>query len=103
MPGPSPRGCDTAPDPLPEHCGPTARWPPEASPVRRRASKEAPMPDHDRGEGSAKQMGGKVKEAAGDLTGDQKLKAEGKADRMEGKVQNAVGGVKDALRDDKRH
>jgi len=61
------------------------------------------MPDHDRVEGSAKQMGGKVKEAAGDLTGDQKLKAEGKADRMEGKVQNAVGGVKDALRDDKRH
>lgn len=61
------------------------------------------MPDHDRVEGSAKQMGGKVKEAAGDLTGDQKLKAEGKADRIEGKVQNAVGGVKDALRDDKRH
>jgi uncharacterized protein YjbJ (UPF0337 family) len=61
------------------------------------------MPDHDRVEGSAKQMGGKVKEAAGDLTGDHKMKAEGKADQMEGKVQNAVGGVKDALRDDNRH
>ena len=61
------------------------------------------MPDHDRVEGSAKQMGGKVKEAAGDLTGDHKMKAEGKADQVEGQVQNAVGGVKDALRDDKRH
>ena len=61
------------------------------------------MPDHDRVEGSAKQMGGKMKEAAGELTGDHKMKAEGKADQVEGKVQNAVGGVKDALRDDKRH
>lgn len=61
------------------------------------------MADHDRIEGSAKNMGGKVKEAAGDLTGDEKLKAEGKADQMEGKVQNAVGGAKDAMRDDNRH
>lgn len=57
------------------------------------------MADHDRIEGAAKNMGGKVKEAAGDLTGDQKMKAEGKADQMEGKVQNTVGGVKDTLRD----
>ncbi|MDI6623926.1 MAG: CsbD family protein [Brevundimonas sp.] len=61
------------------------------------------MTDHDRVEGAAKNMGGKAKEAAGNLTGDEKLKAEGKADQFEGKVQNAVGGVKDALRDDKRH
>ena len=57
------------------------------------------MPDHDRVEGAAKNMGGKVKEAAGDITGDQKLKTEGKADEVEGKVQNTVGGVKDAMRD----
>ena len=56
------------------------------------------MPDHDRVEGSAKHMGGKVKEAAGDFTGDEKLKAEGKADQVEGKVQNAVGGMKDSLK-----
>lgn len=61
------------------------------------------MTDHDRVEGAAKNMGGKAKEAAGNLTGDEKLKAEGKADQFEGKVQNAVGGVKDSLRDDKRH
>ncbi|QBX36426.1 CsbD family protein [Brevundimonas sp. S30B] len=56
------------------------------------------MADHDRVEGAAKNMGGKVKEAAGNVTGDEKLKAEGKADQLEGKVQNTVGGVKDALR-----
>ena len=61
------------------------------------------MPDHDRVEGAAKNLGGQAKEAAGKLTGDEKLKAEGRADQVEGKVQNAVGGVKDALRDDKRH
>lgn len=61
------------------------------------------MPDHDRVEGAAKNMGGKLKEGLGKATGDEKLKAEGRADQVEGKVQNTVGGVKDALRDDKRH
>lgn len=60
------------------------------------------MPDQDRIDGAVKTLGGKVKEAAGKLTGDEKLKAEGRADQIEGKVQNAVGGVKDALRQDKR-
>jgi uncharacterized protein YjbJ (UPF0337 family) len=60
------------------------------------------MPDHDRIEGAVKNLGGKAKEAVGKLTGDEKLKAEGRADQIEGKVQNAVGGVKDALRQDKR-
>ena len=59
------------------------------------------MADHDRIEGAAKNMGGKVKEAAGNVTGDEKLKAEGRADQVEGKVQNAVGGLKDTLRGDK--
>ena len=57
------------------------------------------MADHDRVEGAAKNFGGKIKEAAGNVTGDEKLKAEGKADQVEGKVQNAVGGAKDSLRD----
>jgi uncharacterized protein YjbJ (UPF0337 family) len=55
--------------------------------------------DRDRIEGSAKQMKGKAKDAAGKLTGDAKLQAEGKADKNEGKVQNAVGGFKDKVRD----
>lgn len=61
------------------------------------------MTDRDRIEGAARNMGGKAKEAAGKLTGDERLKAEGKADQVSGKVQNAVGGLKDTLRDDKRH
>lgn len=61
------------------------------------------MPDQDRVEGAAKNIGGKIKEGVGNVTGDEKLKAEGKADQVAGKVQNAVGGVKDTLRDDKRH
>ncbi|MDP3656912.1 MAG: CsbD family protein [Brevundimonas sp.] len=61
------------------------------------------MPDHDRVEGAAKNLGGNIKEAAGKLTGDEKLKAEGRADQAEGKVQNAVGGMKDAIREDKRN
>ena len=57
------------------------------------------MPDHDRVEGAAKNIGGKIKEAAGKVTGDTKLQAEGKADQVEGKVQNAVGGAKDKTRE----
>jgi uncharacterized protein YjbJ (UPF0337 family) len=57
------------------------------------------MPDHDRIEGAAKNIGGKIKEAAGKVTGDENLKAEGRADQVEGKVQNTVGGIKDTLRD----
>jgi len=57
------------------------------------------MPDHDRIEGAAKNIGGQIKEGVGKLTGDAKLETEGRADRVEGKVQNAVGGVKDSLRD----
>lgn len=56
------------------------------------------MPDHDRIEGAAKQAGGNIKEAAGKVTGDEKLQAEGRADQVEGKIQNTVGGIKDAVR-----
>ena len=61
------------------------------------------MADHDRIEGAAKNLGGNIKEAAGKLTGDEKLKADGRAEQVEGKVQNAVGGLKDSLREDKRN
>jgi uncharacterized protein YjbJ (UPF0337 family) len=54
--------------------------------------------DKDRVKGSATNMGGKAKEAAGDLTGDSKMKSEGKMDQAKGKVQNAIGGIKDALK-----
>jgi uncharacterized protein YjbJ (UPF0337 family) len=54
--------------------------------------------DKDRMKGSATNMGGKVKEGAGKLTGDQKLKSEGKGDQAKGKIQNAVGSIKDTLK-----
>jgi uncharacterized protein YjbJ (UPF0337 family) len=57
------------------------------------------MVDKDRVEGSAKNIGGKIKEGLGKLTGDSKTQAEGKADQAEGKVQNTFGGIKDTVRD----
>jgi uncharacterized protein YjbJ (UPF0337 family) len=59
--------------------------------------------DKDRIEGSANQAKGTLKEAAGKVTGDAKLKAEGATDKAAGKVQNAVGGAKDAARDALKH
>lgn len=53
----------------------------------------------DRTEGSLKQTGGKVKEGAGDLIGDDKMKREGQANQAEGKVQNAWGDAKDKARE----
>jgi len=54
--------------------------------------------DHDRSEGSAKNIKGRVKEGIGKALGDSKLESEGKMDKAEGKIQNAVGGIKDSLR-----
>ena len=55
------------------------------------------MADNDRIEGAAKNMGGKIKEGVGNVTGDEKLKAEGKAEQVEGKIRNTIGGIKDAI------
>jgi uncharacterized protein YjbJ (UPF0337 family) len=58
--------------------------------------------DRMRAEGAGQKMAGKAKEAAGKLTGDNKLKAEGKADQMAGSAKNAIGGMKDSIRDAER-
>ena len=42
---------------------------------------------------------GRVKEAAGDLTGDSDLKEEGKTDQATGKVKDAVDTAKDKVDD----
>ena len=55
--------------------------------------------DNDRTEGSIKKMGGNLKEAAGSVIGDEKMKREGQSDQVEGKLQNAWGGAKDKARD----
>ena len=54
--------------------------------------------DPDRTEGAAKNLGGKIKEQVGKVTGDSKTEAEGKADQAEGKIQNTIGGIKDTLK-----
>jgi len=46
-------------------------------------------------DGTADKTKGRLKEAAGDLTGDQELKDEGKVDRASGKAKDAVGGIAD--------
>jgi uncharacterized protein YjbJ (UPF0337 family) len=55
--------------------------------------------DSDRTEGSLKQTGGAIKEGAGKLFGDEKMKDEGRADQAEGKLQNAWGSAKDEARE----
>ena len=60
--------------------------------------------DKDRVKGMAQQGKGAMKETAGKIMGDEKLKTEGKLDKAEGKIRNTVGGIKDSLRDaDKPH
>lgn len=54
--------------------------------------------DKDRVKGAATRAGGKMKQAAGDLTGDTKMQTEGKMDQAKGKAQNAMGSAKDALK-----
>jgi uncharacterized protein YjbJ (UPF0337 family) len=43
--------------------------------------------------GTGKDLKGRVKDAAGGLTGDNQLQAEGKWDKLKGKAQNAVGDI----------
>jgi uncharacterized protein YjbJ (UPF0337 family) len=49
--------------------------------------------------GAFEKAGGRVKEAAGALTGNERLKSEGKLDQVKGGVHQAWGDVKDAAKD----
>jgi uncharacterized protein YjbJ (UPF0337 family) len=53
--------------------------------------------------GVGKQVKGALKDAAGGLTGDERLQAEGKLDKAVGKVQQKVGEAKDDARDALKH
>jgi uncharacterized protein YjbJ (UPF0337 family) len=50
-------------------------------------------------DGTVDRSKGKVKEAAGDLSGDRSLKNEGKVDKATGKVKDAIGGAADKVKD----
>jgi uncharacterized protein YjbJ (UPF0337 family) len=53
--------------------------------------------------GAGKDAKGQIKEAAGKVTGDERLEAEGQTDQAAGKVQKGVGNLKDAARDVLKH
>ena len=62
--------------------------------MRATTRKEYPVSD-----GKADDAKGRVKEAAGDLTGDKGLKREGKVDKATGSVKDKVGGAADKTKD----
>jgi uncharacterized protein YjbJ (UPF0337 family) len=49
--------------------------------------------------GTTDKAKGNLKQAAGDLTGDEELKNEGRLDEATGKVKDAVSDVKDKVED----
>lgn len=49
--------------------------------------------------GKTKELKGRLKEAAGALTGDEKLKREGKTDQTVGKIKQNVEKVLDKVKD----
>jgi uncharacterized protein YjbJ (UPF0337 family) len=51
--------------------------------------------------GTAKDLGGKVQEKAGKLTGNQKQQIKGLKNQVEGKIQKGLGDVKEAFDDAK--
>ena len=57
------------------------------------------MANEDQVKGKAKDIGGKIKEEAGDATGNEEMKHEGQGDQVEGKVQKGVGDAKDKMSD----
>ena len=53
----------------------------------------------DQVKGTAKDIGGKVQEKAGELTGSETQQVKGLKNQVEGKVQKGVGDVKEAFRE----
>lgn len=57
------------------------------------------MANEDQTEGKAKDLKGKVKEEAGDMSGNDEMKHEGQADQVEGKAQKTWGDAKEDAKD----
>ncbi len=55
--------------------------------------------DENRIEGAARNVGGKLQDAVGGLTGDAATQARGKANQAAGQAQNAYGAAIDALKE----
>jgi len=56
------------------------------------------MATTDKAKNTAQQAKGKLKETAGKVSGDNKLRAEGKADQVKGNVKQAGEKLKDAFK-----
>ncbi|MGK5730552.1 CsbD family protein [Streptomyces sp. URMC 124] len=52
-----------------------------------------------KGKAKAKQVKGKLKETAGDVTGNRRMEAEGRAEKVSGKAQDAAEKARKNLRD----
>jgi uncharacterized protein YjbJ (UPF0337 family) len=48
-------------------------------------------------QGGVEKISGRIKEAAGALTGNSKLKNEGRVDQLKGGAHQVIGDIKDAL------
>ncbi len=57
------------------------------------------MVDENEVEGTVRDLGGKVQDAVGGLTGDTKTQAEGKYNQMAGKAQKTFGAAADEIRE----
>lgn len=54
--------------------------------------------ERDKVEGSKQQLGGRVKESVGALTGDEQLKARGQGDQLAGAARRKKGSLKDRIK-----
>ena len=59
--------------------------------------------NEDRIAGAGHRPRGAIKEAAGKVAGDIKMRGEGPIEKATGKVQNTVGGAKDTVRQATKH
>jgi uncharacterized protein YjbJ (UPF0337 family) len=57
------------------------------------------MVDENEVEGTVRDLGGKVQDAVGGLTGDAKIQAEGKLNQAYGKAQKTFGAAAEEIRD----
>jgi uncharacterized protein YjbJ (UPF0337 family) len=57
----------------------------------------------DQMKGAAKDAKGSMKQAAGRMTGNERMQAEGAAEKTTGKMQKGVGDIKDAARNALKH
>ncbi len=61
-------------------------------------SQEYDSAQRDKLEGSMREAGGRIKESAGALSGNERLKAEGQGDQLSGAIRRKKGSLKDRIK-----